>query len=150
MGITEILRRIWLFSANKIKSCESVNKQPESNNQLNSSLQQKLDTLVVTLDFENLTLYNQVFEKKKTTKILKNSLALLQILRHVTLKSKMCWGPYFTTLTFFFKNIRENRLPMVQLVSMFKIMWNRHSIQNYLCPRTIWWSSMCWIITGVL
>ena len=28
MGITEILRRIWLFSANKIKSSESGSKQP--------------------------------------------------------------------------------------------------------------------------
>ena len=28
MGITEILRRIWLFSANKIKSSESFCKQP--------------------------------------------------------------------------------------------------------------------------
>ena len=28
MGITEILRRIWLFSANKIKFYESVSKQP--------------------------------------------------------------------------------------------------------------------------
>ena len=28
MGITELLRRIWLFSANKIKSSESVSKQP--------------------------------------------------------------------------------------------------------------------------
>ena len=28
MGITEILRRIWLFSANKIKSFEFVSKQP--------------------------------------------------------------------------------------------------------------------------
>ena len=28
MGITEILRRIWLFSANKIKIFESVSKQP--------------------------------------------------------------------------------------------------------------------------
>ena len=27
MGITEILRRIWLFSANKIKSSESISKQ---------------------------------------------------------------------------------------------------------------------------
>jgi hypothetical protein len=41
MGITEILRRIWLFSANKIKRPESVYKQPT---QLNSSLWQKLDT----------------------------------------------------------------------------------------------------------
>jgi hypothetical protein len=28
MGITEILRRIWLFYANKIKSSESGSKQP--------------------------------------------------------------------------------------------------------------------------
>ena len=28
MGITEILRRIWLFAANKIKSSESFSKQP--------------------------------------------------------------------------------------------------------------------------
>ena len=28
MGITEILRRIWLFSASKIKSSESFIKQP--------------------------------------------------------------------------------------------------------------------------
>ena len=35
IGITEILRRVWLFSANKIKSSESGSKQPS---QLNSSL----------------------------------------------------------------------------------------------------------------
>jgi hypothetical protein len=28
MGITEILRRIWLFSVNKTKSSESFSKQP--------------------------------------------------------------------------------------------------------------------------
>ena len=28
MGMIEILRRIWLFSANKIKSSESGSKQP--------------------------------------------------------------------------------------------------------------------------
>ena len=28
IGITEILKRIWLFSANKIKSSESGSKQP--------------------------------------------------------------------------------------------------------------------------
>ena len=28
MGMTEILRRIWLFSANKIKSSEFFSKQP--------------------------------------------------------------------------------------------------------------------------
>ena len=30
MGITEILRRIWLFSANKIESSESFSKQPKT------------------------------------------------------------------------------------------------------------------------
>ena len=69
MGITEILRRIWLFSANKIKSSESFSKQPTQlillkiyvipilltfmylvalnllvNNQLNSSLRQIIDS----------------------------------------------------------------------------------------------------------
>ena len=40
MGITEILRRIWLFSANKIKSSESFSKQPtQLIVELNSSLQ---------------------------------------------------------------------------------------------------------------
>ena len=28
MGMTEILRRIWLFSANRIKNSESFSKQP--------------------------------------------------------------------------------------------------------------------------
>ena len=28
MGITEILRKIWIFSANKIKISESFSKQP--------------------------------------------------------------------------------------------------------------------------
>ena len=46
MGITEILRRIWLLSANKIKSSESVSKQPtQLIVELNSSLRQKLGTL---------------------------------------------------------------------------------------------------------
>lgn len=46
MGITEILRRIWLLSANKIKSSQSVSKQPtQIIVELNSSLWQKLGTL---------------------------------------------------------------------------------------------------------
>ena len=41
----KILRRIWLFSANKIKRSESVSKQPtQLIIELNSSLQQKLGT----------------------------------------------------------------------------------------------------------
>ena len=51
MGITEILRRMWLFSANKIKSSESVTLV---NNQLNSSLRQKLDTNVYLILDTNL------------------------------------------------------------------------------------------------
>jgi hypothetical protein len=40
------LRRIWLFSANKIKSSESFSKQPtQLIVELNSSLQQIIDTL---------------------------------------------------------------------------------------------------------
>jgi len=39
MGITQILRRIWLFYANKIKKSESVGKQPtQLIIELNSSL----------------------------------------------------------------------------------------------------------------
>ena len=45
MGITEILRGIWLFSANKIKTSESVSKKSfQLKLELNSSLWQKLDT----------------------------------------------------------------------------------------------------------
>ena len=45
MGITEIMRRIWLFSAEKIKSYESFSKQPtQLIVQLNSSLQQIIDS----------------------------------------------------------------------------------------------------------
>ena len=42
----ESLRRIWQFSTNKIKSSESVSKQPTLPiSQLNSPLRQKLGTL---------------------------------------------------------------------------------------------------------
>ena len=47
MGITEILRRIWLFSANKIKSSESFSKQPT---QLIVELNSSLWHIIVTLD----------------------------------------------------------------------------------------------------
>ena len=62
MGITEILRRIWLFSANKIKSPESVSKQPTQHIvELNSSLRQKLATndflLIWVTDFCLPTLF---------------------------------------------------------------------------------------------
>ena len=43
MGITKVLRRIWLFSANKIKGSESISKK-----QLSSSLGQKIDTIYFT------------------------------------------------------------------------------------------------------
>ena len=59
MGITEILRRIWLFSANKIKSSESVSKQPtQLIIELNSSLPQKFDTLNSTYFLSILLLSN--------------------------------------------------------------------------------------------
>ena len=47
MGITEILRRIWLFSANKTKSFESFSKQPtQLIVKLNSSLRHIIVTMV--------------------------------------------------------------------------------------------------------
>ena len=47
MGITEILRRIWIFSANKIKSSESFSKQPtQLIVELNSSLRHIIVTMV--------------------------------------------------------------------------------------------------------
>ena len=47
MGITEILRRIWLFSANKTKSSEFISKQPtQLIVKLNSSLRQIIVTYV--------------------------------------------------------------------------------------------------------
>ena len=45
MGITEILRRIWLFSVNKIKSSESFSKQPT---QLIVELKSSLRHIIVT------------------------------------------------------------------------------------------------------
>ena len=45
MGMTEILRRIWLFSLIKIKSSESFNKQPtQLIIEFNSSLRQIIDS----------------------------------------------------------------------------------------------------------
>ena len=45
MGTTEILRRIWLFSANQIKSSEFLSKQPtQLIVELNSSLRQIIDS----------------------------------------------------------------------------------------------------------
>ena len=45
MGITEILRRIWLFSANEIKSSEFFSKQPT---QLIVELNSSLRHIIVT------------------------------------------------------------------------------------------------------
>ena len=47
MGITEILRKIWPFSASKMKSSESFSKQPtQLIVELNSSLRQIIDSFV--------------------------------------------------------------------------------------------------------
>ena len=50
MGITESLRRIWLFSANKIKSSES--EQPT---QLIVELNSSLRHIIVTIVFTSMT-----------------------------------------------------------------------------------------------
>ena len=49
MGITEILKRIWLFSANKIKSSESFSKQPtQLIVELNSSFRHIIVTMALS------------------------------------------------------------------------------------------------------
>ena len=49
MGITEFSRRVWLFSANKIKSSESFSKQPiQLMVQLNSSLRHIIVTQIIS------------------------------------------------------------------------------------------------------
>ena len=45
MGITEILRKIWLFSVNKVKSSESFSKQPT---QLIVEINSSLGHIIVT------------------------------------------------------------------------------------------------------
>jgi hypothetical protein len=50
MGITEILRRVWLFSAKNIKSSESFSKEPtQSVVKLNSSMRHIIVTDIFTL-----------------------------------------------------------------------------------------------------
>ena len=61
MGTTEILRRIWLFSENKIKSCESFSKLP-TQLKLNSSLRHIIVTQGLTV-----LLYILWFEAKDGT-----------------------------------------------------------------------------------
>jgi len=62
MGITEILRRIWLFSANKIKRSESYSKQPTQHIvQLKSSLWH----IIVTLGNLKFQLWLWIFPKDK-------------------------------------------------------------------------------------
>ena len=57
MGITENLRRIWLFSANKIKISESVSKQPtQLIVELHSSFGQKLGTMSLRPKFPHVSL----------------------------------------------------------------------------------------------
>ena len=51
LGITEILRRIWLFFANKIKSSASFSKQPT---QLIVELNSSLRHIIVTYEMQEL------------------------------------------------------------------------------------------------
>ena len=57
MGIKEILRRIWLFSANKTKSSESFNKQPT---QLIVALNSSLRHIIVTQNTADRSGYNLI------------------------------------------------------------------------------------------
>ena len=57
MGITEILRWIWIFHTNKMKSSESFNKQPtQLIVQLNSSLRDTIVALVVVFCYSKIFL----------------------------------------------------------------------------------------------
>ena len=63
MEITNILRKIWLFTANKIKSSESFSKKPTRLIvELNSLLQQIIDSLIVLKHPPLCILYTKVRE----------------------------------------------------------------------------------------
>ena len=64
MGITEILRRIWLFSANKIKSSESFNEQPT---QLIVVLNSSFRHIIVTNNLALIILKFWFWKKLKLT-----------------------------------------------------------------------------------
>ena len=68
MGITEILKRIWLFSANKIESSEYFSKQPtQVIVELNSSLQHIIVTHVINIASLLLQSFLAVVEKSNRT-----------------------------------------------------------------------------------
>jgi hypothetical protein len=65
MGIKEILRRIWLFSANNIKSSESFSKQPT---QLIIELNSSLRHIIVTLTADILVFFGSYLPITKRQK----------------------------------------------------------------------------------
>ena len=61
MGITEIFRKIWLFSANKERSSESFIKQPtQLIVELNSSLQHIIVTLLLLHYYADASVFRNV------------------------------------------------------------------------------------------
>ena len=62
MGITDIFRRIWLFSANKVKSSESFSKQPT---QLIVELNSSLRHIIVTMVYEKFNRIIRVLTQLK-------------------------------------------------------------------------------------
>ena len=70
VGISEILKMIWLFSANKIKSSEPFSKQPtQLIVELNSSLRQMIDSMDLSHIFFG-PIVNFVFFMTIMTKVL--------------------------------------------------------------------------------
>ena len=68
MGITEILRRIWLFSASKMKSSESFSKQPiQRIVELNSSLRHIIVTLEMPSEISPLLKVKSIDGRKHGT-----------------------------------------------------------------------------------
>ena len=76
MGITEILRRIWLFSANKIKSSESFSKQ---STQLIVKLNSSLRHIIVTIEYDAAQVRRTPHYQSKFTFLVKSQNSILQL-----------------------------------------------------------------------
>ena len=79
----EILRRIWIFYANKIKSSESFSKKPA---QLIIELNSSLQHIIVTKNFPNYFVRN--ISRNKNLKI---TIHILGLLTHIMLPPLSIW-----------------------------------------------------------
>ena len=82
MGITEILGRIWLFSANKTKSSEYFSKQPT---QLIVKLNSSLWHIIITY---NLVFSHQLIQLKEQTTIVNRLIVMSRRVLLLTVRRK--------------------------------------------------------------